>query len=187
MSQWTTQRGNAMPAIGQPSRMECWITCYQMILHATGLAWDLPKIEARLVAEGFTDAPKCRVSGISDEELVQSARALKMIPGKTSQINSLSGLKIMLQIGGPLWVAGFFPVQNEKRVVTRYKHVVTIIGVDEERQTVRLVNPWKQNDYDTAFKGWFSWDYIKESIQSTLNLPAGLQYLLPTEAVFLTL
>ena len=53
-------------------------TCYQMILQASNLPLDLKRIEAKLVAGGFKNAPSCRQSGIGDEELVESAKALKM-------------------------------------------------------------------------------------------------------------
>jgi hypothetical protein len=166
--------------------MECWITCYQMVLHANGLHWDLKKIEDKLVAGGFSDAPQCRVNGISDEELVKCAVGLKMGFGRTAQINSLAGLKVMLMLCGPLWVAGIFPKETESRVKARYNHVVTIIGVDEELQTVCWVNPWQENGYDKPSKGWISWSYIKESIQSTLHVEASLQYLTPIQAVVLS-
>lgn len=185
MSQWITQRGTSMPAIGQPTRMECWITCYQMILQANGFAWDLKTIENKLVAGGFTNAPQSRATGISDDDLLACANALKMGCGKTSQISSLSGLKIMLQLCGPLWVAGIFPVSREPRVVSHYKHVVTIIGVDEENEAICWVNPWQENPYDAPSKGWISWSYIKESISSTLNMDGSLQYLTSLQAAVL--
>ncbi len=187
MSQWITQRGESMIPVGQDSLMECWITCYKMILQANGLNWDLNKIENILVAGGFNDAPKCRTTGFGDEDLVKAAKALKMGYNRTSAIASLSGLRMMLQMCGPLWVAGIFPMQQKPHTTTFFKHMVTLIGVDEERNQVCYVNPWKQSLYDIPSKLWIDWNYIKESIKNTINVEASLQYLTPIQTVALSM
>src|SRR5262245_22980236 len=123
MPQWTTQKGTTMPVIGQPTPMECWITCYDMMLKAAGLNWGPDKIEKKLNDGGFTDAKTCRKVGVGDDDLIKMANALNIGSNKTSAINSISGLKIMLQLGGPLWVAGKFQGSDGEM----YKHVVMVI------------------------------------------------------------
>lgn len=147
MAGWITQLGNNMPVVGQPSMMECWISCYQMILKANGINWTISQIENKLTMGSFGKAKQARIKGIGDEDLISCANALKMGYNRTSSINTLSGVKIMLKLCGPLWVAGQFA--DDQGVFRR--HIVTVIGVDEENQQVCIVNPWLQHIYDTPY------------------------------------
>lgn len=181
MAQWTTQKGEIMPVLRQKSRMECWITCYQMMLKANGLHWTPEQIEKRMKARGFGDAGKCRMTGVSDPELPQIADALGVGRNSTSSINTLYGLKTMLQMCGPLWVAcQMMGIDGEM-----YNHIIMVIGVDEPGRSVHIVNSWVNNDYDSPTKGWIPWVEFKASIKSTLNVPGSVQYLTPIQAVAL--
>jgi hypothetical protein len=173
MARWTTQKGTTMPIIAQESLMECWITCYDMMLRASGLCWGNDKIEQKLASGGFSDAKTCRKAGVGDPDLIQMANALGVGANKTSSINSLAGLKIMLQLGGPLWVAGKFKGSDG----VLHKHVVMVTGVDDEGNSVEMVNPWKASFGDTPVKGWCGFLELKESIKSTLNVEGSVQFL----------
>lgn len=183
MAGWTTQLGNNMPVIGQASMMECWITCYQMILKANGINWTIQQIENKLVSGGFDKAKQARITGIGDEDLLPCANALKMGYNKTSSIDTLSGVKNMLKMCGPLWVAGQFPDEQNRY----HRHVIVIIGVDEETKQVCIVNPWLQHMFDIPSKGWINYSQIKKSIKPTLHTDGSLQYLTPIHAIVLAL
>lgn len=177
---WIEPRGQKMPIIGQPTQMECWITCYQMLFKASDINWNLPKIEEKLVAGGFSNAKQARISGIGDSELLQCAEALGTNYGKTGELTSVSAVKMKLKLCGPLWVAGHF----QGSTGSRYKHVVMVIGVEEEGRfpTVAIVNPWQENLVDRPEIGWMGWNEFQRAIQGTSNTQASLQYLLPLNA-----
>ena len=183
MAEEIVEAGKNMPVIGQASRMECWITCYQMMLKAKGIHWTPDQIEKRMASRGFGDAKNCRNTGISDAELSKCADALGVGQNSTSSINSLRGLKIMLQLCGPLFVAGQFPGIDGNM----YNHVIMVRGVDEGARRVQIVNPWVNNKYDSPSQGWCPWVEFKQSIKSTLNVPGSVQYLTPLQAVTLAL
>lgn len=181
MTQWITQKGTKMPVLRQPKRMECWITCYEMMLKANGIHLTQDQIESRMKARGFGDAGKCRMIGVSDAELPQIADALGAGQSSTSAINTLSGLKMMLQMCGPLWVACRLKgVDGEM-----YNHIIMVTGVDEDARTVFMVNSWVNNPYDSPASGWIPWVDFKKSIKTTLHVPGSLQYLTPIQAMTL--
>jgi hypothetical protein len=171
-------RGKQMPIIGQPTAMECWITCYQMLLNSSGIPWNLAKIEERLVAGGFAAAKQSRASGIGDEELLQCARALGLGSKKTSELSSVAAAKSMMVMHGPLWIAGHFQGSDN----SRYKHVVMAIGAEEELNTIAIVNPWQESPGDTPTIGWMRWADFKKAITPTANVEGSVQYLNPLAA-----
>lgn len=181
MADWMTQRGEKMPVLRQKKRMECWITCYEMMLKANGIHWTPDQIEKRMKARGFGDAAKCRMTGVSDPELTQIASALGAGQNSTSAINTLSGLKMMLQMCGPLWVAcQMMGVDREM-----YNHIIMVTGVNEADRKVYIVNSWVNNDYDSPAQGWIPWVEFKQSIKTTLHVPGSLQYITPVQAMAL--
>jgi hypothetical protein len=161
--------------------MECWITCYEMMLKANGIHLTQDQIEKRMKARGFADAGKCRVFGVSDEELPQIANALGAGQNSASSINTLSSLKTMLQMCGPLWVACRMEGANKEM----YNHIIMVSGVDEDARTVFMVNSWVNNDYDSPASGWIPWVEFKQSIKTTLHVPGSVQYLTPIQAMAL--
>jgi hypothetical protein len=101
MAEWTTQRGVNMPAKGQRGAMECWITCYEMMLNANGINWTKEQIVKRMANRGFGDAALCVNAGLSDPELAQCATALGVGQSSTSAVNTFEGLRNMLLMCGP--------------------------------------------------------------------------------------
>jgi hypothetical protein len=185
MAEWTTQRGVNMPAKGQRGAMECWITCYEMMLNANGINWTKEQIVKRMANRGFGDAALCVNAGLSDPELAQCATALGVGQSSTSAVNTFEGLRNMLLMCGPLWVAGQCPGSDKKL----YNHIIMVIGVDDDgdNKRVRIVNPWLQNIYDSPSKGFIWWSDFKKVIKSTLNVQGSLQFITPIQAVALTL
>lgn len=171
--EWIEPRGKSMPIIGQPTLMECWITCYQMMFKASGVQWNAPQIEAKLVAGGFADAKQARIAGVGDADLLKCAQALGIGYKKTSELTSLAATKMMMQLHGPLWVAGKFKGSDNGR----YKHIVMAIGIEEKLNRIGLVNPWQENMWDNPTIGWMMWDDFKKAIHGTANIEASLQYL----------
>jgi hypothetical protein len=104
--------------------------------HAWGLPWDLATIERKLISGGFQKASECRMRGLKDLELLETGVALRMGCATTAAISSMGGLKTMLQLCGPLWVAGMFEMYTQTGEKKIFKHVVPVIGVDEEHQTI---------------------------------------------------
>lgn len=182
MSQWVTQRGKDLEPFAQPSQMECWIASYKMILQANGMNYNLNTIEEKLVKGGFDKAKECRSRGLNDDELLKTGNALKMGIGSTKQIATYQGLKNMLTLCGPLWVAGQFEMTGNDGTKKRYKHIIAVIGVDEEHQSICHINPWKWNPCDEASKGWINWQWFYDAISYTFNQEASLQYLTPIQA-----
>ena len=88
----------------------------------------------------------------------------------------------MLTLCGPLWVAGQFEMTQPDGSRKRYKHIITVIGVDEEYKKVCHVNPWKWNPCDEPNKGWIDWDWFYDAISYSFNQEASLQYLTPIQA-----
>jgi hypothetical protein len=186
MSKWITQRGETLEPFAQPTQMECWIASYRMILQANGLNYSLDTIEQKLSKGGFSQAKQCRAKGLADEELKQAAEALKMGSSTTKAISNFQGLKNMLMMGGPLWVAGMFEMTDNDGVKRKYKHVIAVVGVDEEYQSICWINPWKWNAYDEPSKGWIGWDWFYQAITNTFNIEGSLQYLTPIQAAVLS-
>lgn len=171
--EWIESRGKTMPIIGQPTVMECWITCYQMMFKASGVQWSAAQIEEKLIAGGFSEAKESRRSGVSNEDLLKCAQALGVGYKKTSELTSLANAKMMMQLHGPLWIAGHFKGSDGGR----YKHVVMAIGVHDELERIGIVNPWQENIYDKPTIGWMRWQDFRNAIQATFNVEASLQYL----------
>jgi hypothetical protein len=177
--EWIESRGKSMPIIGQPTAMECWITCYQMLFNASGLQWNATKIEERLVAGGYAGARQSRRTGLADEELIQCARALGLSSKKTGELTSLAAAKSMIQMHGPLWIAGHFEGSDN----SRYKHVVMAIGIEEQLNRIGIVNPWQQNMWDKPTIGWMRWSDFQKAISPTVNVEGSVQYLNPVAAM----
>lgn len=186
MSKWITTRAENMPLLSQPTQMECWITCYQMILNASHINWDKAKIQRKLEENGCSNAAALRSSGIDDGDLIKLATALGMGHTKTADLLSLRSIKIQLQMCGPLWVAGQFKMDEDGQK-KHYKHVVVIIGVDEDRNEVCYVNPWTWSFGDTVSKQWIDFGWMKNSLQKTSAIEAGCQYLTPLKARLMAL
>jgi hypothetical protein len=159
--------------------MECWITCYEMMLKANGIHLTQDQIEKRLSARGFGDAGKCRAIGVSDDEFLQMANALGAGQTSASSINTLSSLKMMLQMCGPLWVACQLKGSDQEM----YNHIIMVSGVDEDARTVFMVNSWVNNDHDSPASGWIPWVEFKQSIKTTLHVQGSVQYLTPIQAI----
>jgi hypothetical protein len=186
MARWTTQKTSQMPMIGQESAMECWITCYEMMFKASGIFWDRNKIEQKLIEGGCSDANKLRKLGLDDPDLIRMATALKIGYCKNEQIMSLSSLKIQLQLGGPLWIAGNFEM-NEGGEKKYYKHVVMVVGANVEDDEIRYVNPWTWNGADEVKPQWINSKWLMDGMRRTAQVPASCQFITPIHAAAITL
>lgn len=176
MSKWITQKGQKLQPFAQVKQMECWIASYRMILQASEMTYDLDMLEKKLINGGFGKAKECRDRGLKDWELKETGSALKMGMATTKEISSYQGLRNMLMMCGPLWVAGIFNMKQPDGTKKDFKHVIAVVGVDESTESVCWINPWKWNYWDEVTKLWSDWKWFQKSISGTFNIEGSLQY-----------
>src|SRR5262249_9788267 len=100
---------------------------------------------------------------------------LKLGTALPGTLSNLSRLKGMLMTYGVLFLAVILEVNQ-----TKYKHVIVVLGVDEDTEEVGIVNPWKQNPCDFPVVQWPRWSWIKDGIfgkPGSATLKAGCQFL----------
>jgi hypothetical protein len=170
----TTNAKNITPK-GQPSRMTCWLTAYEMLFNSGGEFCTQADIEKRLKDGGF-NVEYAKSSGIGEDDFSIMARILKtgtLLPG---QLLTIGALAVKLTNYGVLWVALQIPKDIYKPNGERYPHIIIVCGVDVERDQVAIINPWKENPADIPCLAWVDWSWFRKSIQYTQSVDAGCQY-----------
>ena len=177
----TMNASNVIPK-GQPSRMTCWLTAYEMLFNSGGLAYITQHdIERRLKDGGF-DVNSSKAGGFSDEDFPAVAKILNtgtLFPG---QLYTIGGVAGKLHNYGVLWLALQIPIDPRKPDGNRYPHIIIVVGVDEERKQVGIINPWKENPADIPCITWADWRWFVSSIRYTEGVDAGCQYFKPAVA-----
>lgn len=176
MAQILTANARNVRAKGQAGRNQCWLTAYEMLFNSGGQVnvtnFD---IRDRLIAGGF-DAGTSMSSGLSDTDFTKMSEILntgRLLPG---QVCSISGMSRNLQNFGVLWLALQIPKNPKNIDGERFKHVVVVLGVDEEKKEVAIVNPWMENAADYPVVQWVAWNWIRVGLRYTESLEAGCQY-----------
>ena len=171
----TWSAGNVTPK-GQPSRMTCWLTAYEMLFNSGGMYAKTQYDIERILKDGGFNPGTSKDNGISDEDFVQVSEILgtgTLLPG---QLCGIGGLSRNLNNYGVLWVALQIPINQKKPDGPRYRHIVIVVGVDEERGQVGIINPWKENAADIPCVVWLDWSWFKNGIRHTESVDAGCQY-----------
>lgn len=174
MARWMPEGAKKITPLGQPSRMTCWLTSYQMLFASKGENVSQAEIEKRLNDGGF-DVALAKGKGLSDEDFVKASQILGtggMLPGC---LWSLPGVRTKMQLHGVLWV-GLFINPDIAKPNERFYHVMIFCGVDEEREQVAIVNPWKQNPMDFPTVVWADWKWLRGGLPGTESVTAGCQY-----------
>ena len=167
--------GNVIPK-GQPSRMTCWLTAFEMLFNSGGMSAATQYDIERILNDGGFNVGAAKSAGFSDEDFVKVSEILgtgALLPG---QLCSIGGLSCKLNNYGVLWVALQIPVNQKKPDEARYPHIVIVVGVDEERGQVGIINPWKENAADLPCIVWLDWSWFSNGIRYTESVDAGCQY-----------
>ena len=176
MARVLTWSANNVTPKGQPSRMTCWLTAYEMLFNSGGQTYvNQYDIERRLTDGGF-DVAAAKGGGFSDEDFTTVSEILNtgaMLPGA---LCSISGLSRNLTNYGVLWVALQIPKNMKKPDGARYPHIIIVLGVDEEYNQIGIVNPWKENPADDPIVAWVDWSWFRTSLRHTESVDAGCQY-----------
>ncbi len=171
----TANARNVVPK-GQPGANECWLTAYEMLFNSGGeMSVTNFDIEARLKAGGFNTGVSM-TSGLCDEDFTKMSEILntgRLLPG---QLWSFGGVSRNLQNYGVLWLALQIPKEMNKPKGERFKHIIIVLGTDEETNEVAIINPWMQNKADYPILTWVKYDWIQKGISYTESLDAGCQY-----------
>jgi Papain-like cysteine protease AvrRpt2 len=171
----TANARNVVPK-GQPGANECWLTAYEMLFNSGGqMSVTNFDIADRLKAGGF-DPGVSMTGGLCDEDFTKMSEILntgRLLPG---QLGSIGGMSRNLHNFGVLWLALQIPKNPKKIDGERFKHVIVVLGVDEEKNEVAIVNPWMQNPADYPVLQWVAWDWIRVGLRYTESLDAGCQY-----------
>ena len=172
-----TKNAKNLTAKGQPSRMTCWLTAYEMLVNSGGYpAYTQVDVEELLKKGGFNVA-EVKSKGLLDDDFVRAADALKlgrMLPGCLS---SIGGVATKLQLYGVLWVALQIPKDMKNISGGRYPHIIIVFGVDEQLNQIGIVNPWKENPTDFPSKAWVDWQWFRNSLWGSESVDAGCQYI----------
>jgi hypothetical protein len=174
MARWMPEGAKRLTPLGQPSQMTCWLTSYAMLFSSKGENVSQEEIEKRLNDGGF-DVATAKGSGLSDDDFVKASSILKtggMLPGC---LWTLQGVRTKLQLHGVLWLALFINPDISKPNV-KYHHIMIICGVDEEREQVAIINPWKCNPMDFPIVVWADWKWIRSGLWGTESVTAGCQF-----------
>ena len=171
---WMPESSKRVKAKGQPSRMTCWLTAYEMLFNSGGENITQYDIENRLRNGGFNlDAAKG--GGLLDDDFAKASRILGtggMYPGC---LYTIGGVRAKLQAYGSLMVP-LFVNADYRKPNERYHHVIIVLGVDEERNQLVIANPWKQNTMDEPVIQWVNWKWFVEGLPVTESVLAGCQY-----------
>src|SRR5262245_43599995 len=159
MAQYIVPKANNVSALGQASQMECWLACYTMLLQQKDPSITTSAVEAKLKAGGFTAVADCKRRGLDDSQLKATAAALGLGYALPGVALAPAGIRTRLHNYGAVWLAA--ALQSEGK---RWKHVILVLGLDEDRDQVYIVNPWKQNMYDLPVKAWVSYKWLRDGI-----------------------
>jgi hypothetical protein len=177
MAKVVTLSGKNVTPKGQPTRNTCWLTAYEMLFNGAGfLDINQSTIEEMLYAGGFTDIATAKSRGLLDSDMQRTGMALNLGWMHPSALMTIGGVARSLQQHGVLWVALQIPKDENQPDGERFPHVVIVFGVDEAAKRVGIVNPWKQNYYDTPSKTWMDWKWFLSSVKYTQSASAGCQY-----------
>ena len=177
MARKLAMNANNVKPKGQPlGSNECWLTAYEMLFNSGGeVSITNFDIKKRLETGGF-NVRSSLVSGLLDEDFMKMSRILNtgaLLPG---QLSSIGGMARNLQNYGVLWLALQIPKDPKKIEGERYKHIIVVLGVDEELDQVGIVNPWMENAADTPALAWVDWKWLRSSLWYTESVDAGCQY-----------
>jgi Papain-like cysteine protease AvrRpt2 len=160
---------------GQPGGNECWLTAYEMLFNSGGLHVTNFDIRDKLIDGGF-DAGTSMSKGLIDDDFTKMSEILgtgRLLPG---QVGSIGGMCRNLQNFGVLWLALQIPKDSKHPEGDRFNHIIVVLGVDEERNEVAIINPWMQNPADYPKLQWVSWKWVGDGVRYTESLDAGCQY-----------
>lgn len=171
----TWSAANVTPK-GQPSRMTCWLTAFEMLFNSGGMYATTQYDIERILRSSNFDVDTAIGIGFNDEDFVKVSEILgtgALLPGQSCTIG---GLSRNLMNYGVLWFALQIPLDQKKVDDKRYKHIVIVVGVDEERNQVGVINPWKENTWDIPCVAWLDWQWFANGIRHTEGVDAGCQY-----------
>src|SRR5205085_3384565 len=112
-----------------------------------------------------------------DTDLPKTAQALGLGTKFNSELATIGGVARNLQQHGVLWVAMQIPKDARYPDGERFFHIVVVCGVDEDHNTVGIVNPWKENPCDEPFLAWLDWKWFRSAISYTQGAEAGCQHI----------
>ena len=174
MAKWMPDSSKRVVPKGQPSQMTCWLTAYEMLFNSGGENIMQFDVEKRLRDGGF-DIDSAKATGLTDDDFGKASAILGtggMLPGC---LYTIGGVRSKLQQFGTLWVA-LFVCPDSSKPKERFHHIIMVLGVDEERNEIAVVNPWKQNPYDLPSVAWLPWGWFRDGLPGTESVTAGCQY-----------
>jgi Papain-like cysteine protease AvrRpt2 len=176
MAQILTANARNVKPKGQGSEKTCWLTAYEMLFNSGGeFSTTWMDIQKRLKDGGF-DSTISTGAGLLDDDFIKMSRILNTGTLYPGQLYTIGGVSRNLLNYGVLWLALQIPKNKFKIDGERFKHIIVVVGVDEENESVGIINPWMQNGADYPTVTWPEFSWLHNSIRYTEGLEAGCQY-----------
>lgn len=123
--------------MAQPTNKTCWLACYRMLYSFAGKS--LSAIDTAM-RQAFGDSAYDKIineTGLLDEHLALAARANGFSGMPKKVLADITKFSDYLHKSGPLMCTGTFSFGKVTGL-----HAVLICGIDEERETLTMIDPY---------------------------------------------